>query len=81
MPPASERKLWDVDDGQPAAIERVADSDDEALRYLATLGMRPGTRLEVLSRGPVGGPLMIKVEGSQKEHAISRELAEAVWVS
>ena len=81
MPPASERKLWDVDDGEPAAIERVADSDAEALRYLDTLGMRPGARLEVLGRGPVGGPLMIKVEGSQKEHAISRELAEAVWVS
>jgi DtxR family Mn-dependent transcriptional regulator len=79
MPPASHRRLWDVDDGEPAAIERVADSDAEALRYLDSLGMRPGARLEVLSRGPVGGPLMIKVRG--EEHAISRQLAETVWVS
>jgi DtxR family Mn-dependent transcriptional regulator len=79
MPAASQRKLWDVCDGEPTAIERVADSDAEALRYLDSLGMRPGARLEVMGRGPVGGPLMIKVSG--KEHAISRELAEAVWVS
>jgi DtxR family Mn-dependent transcriptional regulator len=79
MPPASHRRLWDVGDGEPAAIERVADSDAEALRYLDSLGMRPGARLEVLKRGPIGGPLTIKVRG--EEHAISRELAEAVWVS
>jgi DtxR family transcriptional regulator, Mn-dependent transcriptional regulator len=79
MPPASERTLWDVGDGEPAAIERVRDSDAEALRYLDSLGMRPGAALEVVGRGPVGGPLMIKVGGEQ--HAISRELAEAVWVS
>lgn len=79
MPAASQRKLWDVRDGEPAAIERVADSSAEVLRYLGRVGMRPGARLEVVSRGPIDGPLMIKVHG--KEHAISRELAEAVWVS
>jgi Fe2+ transport system protein FeoA len=73
--------LWDVVDGQPAAIERVADRDAEALRYLDELGMRPGVRVDVIGRGPVGGPLMVKVAGSPKEHAISRELAEVVWVS
>jgi len=81
MPPASHRTLWDVMDGEPAAIERVADRDAEALRYLDALGMRPGVRLEVVGRGPVGGPLMVKVAGSQAERAISRELAEVVWVS
>ena len=81
MPPASHRRLWDVVDGEPAAIERVADRDAEALRYLDELGMRPGVRVDVVGRGPVGGPLMVKVAGSSKEHAISRELAEVVWVS
>lgn len=79
MPPAPRRRLWDVEDGAAAEVERVPDSDPEALRYLDSLGMRPGAQLEIAGRGPVGGPLMIRVAGEQ--HAISRELAEAVWVS
>lgn len=79
MPPASHRRLWDVVGGEPVAIERVADRDAETLRYLDELGMRPGVRVVVVGRGPVGGPLMVNVAGSQ--HAISRELAEVVWVS
>jgi DtxR family Mn-dependent transcriptional regulator len=81
MPPASERRLWDVVEGEPAAIERVADRDPSALRYLDELGMRPGVRVDVVGRGPVGGPLIVRIAGSSKEHAISRELAEVVWVS
>ena len=81
MPPASHRKLWDVLDGEAVAITRVSDRDANALRYLDELGMRPGALVDVVGRGPVDGPLMIKVAGSVKEHAISRGLAEAIWVS
>jgi DtxR family Mn-dependent transcriptional regulator len=82
MPTASDQRLWEVPDGQKVLVERVSDQQPEALRYLADAGIRPGALLEILRRGPMEGPLFVRaVEpiGSD-ETALSRELAEAVWV-
>jgi len=82
MPVASRDVLWQVADGGEAQVDRVSDSEAEALRYLARLGIKPGVHVHVIERGPVDGPLFVRVEGSSDEvHAISRELAEAVWVA
>jgi DtxR family Mn-dependent transcriptional regulator len=80
MPPRSARRLWDAIDGERVAVDRVSDSHDEVLRYLGGLGVRPGAVIEVVRRGPLDGPLFMRVEGGPEE-AISRELAEAVWVA
>jgi DtxR family Mn-dependent transcriptional regulator len=80
MPRTSKRRLWDVSDGERVEVERVSDAEAEALRYLGGAGIRPGSEVEVLNRGPVGGPLFVRVEGGSKEAALSRELAEVVWV-
>lgn len=81
MPLSSERLLWDVPEGSEAKVDRVSDSAGETLRYLARLGIKPGVRLAVVGRGPVNGPLMIKLADDSDPTAISRELAEAVWVA
>jgi DtxR family transcriptional regulator, Mn-dependent transcriptional regulator len=80
MPDSALRRLWDVPDGESAAVGRVPDSDPEALRYLADIGIRPGARIEVIGKGPVGGPLFVRVVGDERERALSKELAGAVWV-
>jgi DtxR family Mn-dependent transcriptional regulator len=80
MPRTSKRRLWDVSDGERVEVERVSDAEAEALRYLGGAGIRPGSEVEVLNRGPVGGPLFVRVEGGSKEAALSREIAEVVWV-
>ena len=82
MPTASAQILWEVDDGASVRIERVSDEVAEALRYLGDIGVRPGVTLEVVKRGPMNGPLFVRVEG-EGEHvqALSKELAEAVWVA
>jgi DtxR family transcriptional regulator, Mn-dependent transcriptional regulator len=80
MPRTSNRRLWDVSEGERVEVERVSDAQAEALRYLGGAGIRPGSEVEVLNRGPVGGPLFVRVEGGSKEAALSRELAEVVWV-
>ncbi|HZA19968.1 MAG TPA: metal-dependent transcriptional regulator, partial [Actinomycetota bacterium] len=80
MPRTSNRRLWDVSDGERVEVERVSDAQAEALRYLGGAGIRPGSEVQVVNRGPVGGPLFVRVEGSSKEAALSRELAEVVWV-
>jgi DtxR family Mn-dependent transcriptional regulator len=82
MPVASRAVLWEVADGRKAQVDRVSDSEAEALRYLARLGIKPGVLVHVIERGPVDGPLFVRVQGRSDEvQAISRELAEAVWVA
>ncbi len=82
LPPMSTRALWDVDDGGRVAIEAVPDAQSEALRFLDELGIRPGTSVEVIRRGPGSGPLFLRVDGGSGDlQAISKELAEAVWVA
>jgi DtxR family Mn-dependent transcriptional regulator len=77
--PMSGRTLWDAPDGLSVVVERVSDSDSELLRHLAEIGVTPGATAQVIRRGPVGGPLFIEVD--ELEQAVSREVAEAVWVS
>ena len=80
MPLPSENRLWSVDEGSSAVVDRVPDTEPEALRYLAGSGIKPGARVEVIGRGPLDGPLFVRAEGTTAEVALSRELAEAVWV-
>jgi DtxR family Mn-dependent transcriptional regulator len=81
MPATTQRALWALDEGESTVVGRVPDHQAEALRYLDQLGIRPGVRLEVVGRGPVAGPLFVRVEGEGEEaSALSKELAEAVWV-
>ncbi|HEX2050916.1 MAG TPA: metal-dependent transcriptional regulator [Actinomycetota bacterium] len=79
MPDPSGRPLWHAADGDHVTVERVPDDDGDALRYLGATGIRPGTRLDVVDRGPMGGPLFVHVAGGD-DVALSRELAEVVWV-
>ena len=80
MPTASGRSLWDVADGTSAVVERVSDEHPNALRFLADAGILPGASVEVTGRGPVEGPLHVAVDGNETVHALSKELAEDVWV-
>lgn len=82
MPSLSKRRLWEAGAGESVAVDRVSDAEAEALRYLAGLGIKPGSRLQVVGRGPVGGPLFVRVEdGSFEVSALSKEVAEIVWVA
>lgn len=62
--------------GSQFRVDRVADDDSEALRYLADRGILPGVVLEVLDREPFGGPLWVRVGTSS--HALGPPLAETV---
>jgi DtxR family transcriptional regulator, Mn-dependent transcriptional regulator len=82
LPQAQRTRLWDAPEGCPLVVERVSDTEPEALRYLAGLGIGLGTALEVAGRGPVGGPLFVTLAApSEHRVALSRELAEDIWVS
>src|SRR5437764_1235523 len=65
--------------GEEATIERVPDGDAELLRYLSSLHLLPGERVELVEAAPFGGPVRVMSAGG--ERAISRELAAQIGVS
>jgi DtxR family Mn-dependent transcriptional regulator len=71
--------LAELEPGDRGVVRRVADGDPAMLRYLGDLGLYPQTGVEMLAKEPFGGPLRVRVSGT--EHAIGRELAENVFVS
>ena len=82
VPEPSRVRLWDVPQGSSVAVERVSDHVPEALRFLGGAGIRPGAAVTVVDRGPVAGPLFVRVGGESDEvHALSKDLAEVVWVA
>ena len=82
MTEPSRLRLWDVPQGSEVEVERVSDEVPEALRFLGVAGIRPGAAVTVIDRGPVAGPLFVRVVGGSEEiHALSKDLAEVVWVA
>ena len=71
-------RLVDVECGRPVIVERVGDHDPERLRYLAELGVVPGTVLEVAARAPFDGPITLSVHG--EERTIGPALAAEIMV-
>lgn len=70
--------LWSIAAGQTVRILEVEDEDAALLTYLADLGLRPGTTVEVLTRDPFDGPLHIRVDAM--EHTLGEVVAEAIAV-
>ena len=73
------RPLAALAPGEKATVRRVPDGDPDLLRYLSTLSILPGRRVQIRSCAPFEGPLTILVAGA--EHAISRELAGQIDVA
>ncbi len=71
--------LSDVPIGETVEISRVQESQPERLRYIASLGLRPGVHVTVVNRQPIDDLVTIKV-GSHKQ-VIGRELGHALLCS
>jgi DtxR family transcriptional regulator, Mn-dependent transcriptional regulator len=71
--------LADVPAGSRACVQRVGDRDAARLRYLAELGIVPGAHVEVVSRAPFDGPIILRIGGSA-ERSIGPSLAQGVFV-
>ena len=61
------RPLSDLAAGERGRIARVEDDDADRLRYLATLGIRPGVEFELVDRAPFDGPLTVRVAGAPRQ--------------
>jgi DtxR family Mn-dependent transcriptional regulator len=70
--------LTDLGPGECGRVVRVSDDDAERLRYLGTLGLRPGAAVMLLDQAPYGGPVTLRV-GTRECH-IGPALAADVLV-
>jgi DtxR family transcriptional regulator, Mn-dependent transcriptional regulator len=76
------RTLADVVAGENVRVRMVMDDDGERLRYLAELGIRPGSIIRLLDRAPFDGPITLWVgDGSGGvTRAVGPALAAQVFV-
>ena len=74
------QRLTDVPEGTAAVIGQVSDQDPEMLRYMASLGLRPGVALEVKAKAPFNGPIEVEVSGGERQ-ALGVEVAGHIYVA
>ena len=79
MPTHAWVPLDSVGDGTCVTVARVLSQDTAVLRYMDSVGIRPGRTLTVQGRAPFDGPVV--VETGENEASISRSLARTVLVS
>jgi DtxR family Mn-dependent transcriptional regulator len=68
--------LAEVPTGATVEIRQVEEGQPDRLRYIASIGLRPGGYVTVLDRQPFRGPITIAVDG--QTHVIGHELAQVV---
>ena len=68
--------------GEQVRVRRVHDKEPERLRYLAELGIRPGSLVRILDKAPFEGPITVWVEvaGGGTSSAVGVALAAQVFV-
>ena len=71
--------LAQLEAGSDTVVQGVTEEVPEILRYLSDVGLRPGARVTVHEKAPLGGPMTVEV--GERRHAISLELARMVVVS
>jgi len=70
--------LADLGVGARARVVRVGDESGELLRYLDSLGIRPGVAVTLAERAPFGGLITLRVGRAARQ--IGAELARRVMV-
>jgi DtxR family Mn-dependent transcriptional regulator len=78
MPRVVDYPLNNVEHGSDWVISRVNTHDEDKLKYLDSLGLKPGARFTLLERAPFNGPLQLSVNGQVK--VIGHELAGVLRV-
>jgi DtxR family Mn-dependent transcriptional regulator len=71
--------LADAEVGARKRVVRVGDEDPGMLRYLDSLGLRPGVEVMLTDRAPFDGPLTIAVGSTTRQ--VGAALASRVLVS
>lgn len=79
MPSTANHPLSELGSGQKAVVSQISDENTELLRYLASLGVFPGVKLEVEEKAPFKGPMMVKIGSAS--YALSLDIASGIYVN
>jgi DtxR family Mn-dependent transcriptional regulator len=69
--------MTDLIEGQHAELRMVSDQDSERLRFLGSMGLKPGAQFTVLALQPFNGPLTVQIHDGQQE-VLGFELAQSL---
>ena len=64
--------------GKKGVILRIEKEEQQTLKYLASLGLLPDTKVEIEEVAPFGGPLIVRIGSSR--YAIGRKVAAKIFV-
>lgn len=78
LPRSANVRLADLSVGAEGRIVRVSDQEADRLRYLAELGVVPGTLVQITDSAPFDGPVSIRI-GSTIQ-SLDRRLAQTILV-
>lgn len=79
MPVVQDCPLTDADIGRDYLVSRANSHDEEKLKYLDQLGLKPGAPLFLVERAPFEGPLLIRTQNGENHH-IGYVLAQVIRV-
>jgi DtxR family Mn-dependent transcriptional regulator len=61
-----------------AIVAVPGSTDPDIVRFLDTLGLRPGVTVEVREKHPFDGPLVLRVEGHDR--TVGEKVARQIYV-
>jgi len=70
--------LTALNEREQGTIVKITEEKSDLLRYLDTIGLVPGTPIEVMEKVPFNGPITLKVGGTSR--ALSRAVASIIKV-
>lgn len=70
--------MTEVPSGSQGELRMVSDRDPERLRFLASLGLKPGVRFTVVERQPFNGPVTLRLQGKDQDEVVGFELARTL---
>jgi DtxR family Mn-dependent transcriptional regulator len=77
--PINGQPLSQLHSGEGATVSHIPDENTSLLRYLAGLGMTPGTKVKVEEVAPFSGPMLVKVGANS--YPLSPVVAAGIYVS
>jgi DtxR family Mn-dependent transcriptional regulator len=71
--------LPSLEPGERAVVALPGSTEPEVAAFLETLGIRPGVEVEVREKHPFEGPIMLRVDGT--ERTLGFKLAQQIYVN